>query len=244
MDALDNAESEGAGKFKTADEETLKGRRILKVRRKVASAKKSNPFAGVSLSTPTEALATETTKEAEAAGIAENKETGTKERSYLDRLIVFYEKFKPDKVDSCEKLLTKYAGNEEILFGKLEDKYGVHPDDLGEDGRPIKKKLAFGYSSEVTAPTFASDAGNVASASSEVVSAFKFGATAGKDAPAFKFGATAGKDAPLVVEGALSFGETAGTTATTFVFGDGKGEEDAAGVEAEKDCDAAKDKGE
>ena len=45
------------------------------------------------------------------------------------RLMAFYEKYEPGKVDNVPGLLEKYAGKEENLFVALVKKYGPEPDD-------------------------------------------------------------------------------------------------------------------
>jgi density-regulated protein len=45
------------------------------------------------------------------------------------RLVAFYTKYVPDKLDSVPSLLEKYAGKEENLFKALEKKYGPEPPD-------------------------------------------------------------------------------------------------------------------
>jgi len=46
-----------------------------------------------------------------------------------ERLVNFYEKYQPDKVDSVPNILEKYAGKEDKLFVALVKKYGPEPDD-------------------------------------------------------------------------------------------------------------------
>eukprot|EP00525_Craspedostauros_australis_P010117 CAMPEP_0198122568 /NCGR_PEP_ID=MMETSP1442-20131203/35219_1 /TAXON_ID= /ORGANISM="Craspedostauros australis, Strain CCMP3328" /LENGTH=248 /DNA_ID=CAMNT_0043781627 /DNA_START=65 /DNA_END=811 /DNA_ORIENTATION=+ len=46
-----------------------------------------------------------------------------------ERLVAFYEKYQPDKLDNVPSLLEKYAGKEEKLFTALTKKYGPEPED-------------------------------------------------------------------------------------------------------------------
>ncbi len=46
-----------------------------------------------------------------------------------ERLIHFYEKYQPDKVDGVAAILDKYAGKEDKLFAALVKKYGPEPED-------------------------------------------------------------------------------------------------------------------
>ena len=46
-----------------------------------------------------------------------------------ERLVAFYEKYMPEKVDGVPALLQKYAGKEEKLFDALVTKYGPEPED-------------------------------------------------------------------------------------------------------------------
>jgi density-regulated protein DRP1 len=46
-----------------------------------------------------------------------------------ERLINFYEKYQPDKVDGAGAILEKYAGKEDKLFKALVKKYGSEPED-------------------------------------------------------------------------------------------------------------------
>merc|ERR1719464_253682 len=57
----------------------------------------------------------------------DNKKTPTKYGVNKKRLSEFYMKHDPSKVDTVDEILEKYAGNEEILFRKLEKKYGEAP---------------------------------------------------------------------------------------------------------------------
>ena len=53
-----------------------------------------------------------------------------------ERLIAFYTKYQPDKVDGVDGILEKYAGKEDKLFHALVKKYGPEPEDpffLGSD---------------------------------------------------------------------------------------------------------------
>ena len=122
-------ESNESGKFKEADEETLKKRRIIKAKgvkkstddaKHEGETKKTNPFANIQLA-------------ASSDDKSEDKSEDKKEKTPLEKLQQFYKKFNPTKIDTCEKLIKKYEGNEEILFDKLFDKYGTHPDDLDDE---------------------------------------------------------------------------------------------------------------
>jgi len=46
-----------------------------------------------------------------------------------ERLIQFYKKYQPDKIDGVAAILEKYAGKEEKLFVALVRKYGPEPED-------------------------------------------------------------------------------------------------------------------
>ena len=46
-----------------------------------------------------------------------------------ERLVHFYEKYQPDKVDGVGAILEKYAGKEDKLFVALVKKYGPEPED-------------------------------------------------------------------------------------------------------------------
>ena len=46
-----------------------------------------------------------------------------------ERLVHFYEKYQPDKVDGVGAILEKYAGKEDKLFVALVKKYGAEPED-------------------------------------------------------------------------------------------------------------------
>mmetsp|Transcript_24767 Transcript_24767/g.42394 ORF Transcript_24767/g.42394 Transcript_24767/m.42394 type:complete len:268 (-) Transcript_24767:254-1057(-) len=46
-----------------------------------------------------------------------------------ERLIAFYTKYQPDKLDGIESILEKYAGKEDKLFKALVKKYGPEPED-------------------------------------------------------------------------------------------------------------------
>mmetsp|Transcript_14411 Transcript_14411/g.40953 ORF Transcript_14411/g.40953 Transcript_14411/m.40953 type:complete len:252 (-) Transcript_14411:85-840(-) len=46
-----------------------------------------------------------------------------------ERLVAFYEKYQPDKLDNVPTILEKYAGKEEKLFVALVKKYGPEPED-------------------------------------------------------------------------------------------------------------------
>lgn len=50
-------------------------------------------------------------------------------RNTEERLVAFYEKYEPSKVDSIPGLLEKYAGKEDKLFVALTKKYGEEPHD-------------------------------------------------------------------------------------------------------------------
>lgn len=61
-------------------------------------------------------------------------ETGKPERpaapwTVEERLIAFYQKYVPEKIDSIPSLLEKYEGKEEKLFEALVKKYGEEPED-------------------------------------------------------------------------------------------------------------------
>merc|ERR1711865_762525 len=44
---------------------------------------------------------------------------------HRDRLIEFYTEYSPSMLDKVDAILNKYAGHEDVLFNKLEKKYGV-----------------------------------------------------------------------------------------------------------------------
>ncbi|EJK73859.1 hypothetical protein THAOC_04496 [Thalassiosira oceanica] len=46
-----------------------------------------------------------------------------------ERLVAFYTKYQPDKLDGIDGILEKYAGKEDKLFNALVKKYGPEPDD-------------------------------------------------------------------------------------------------------------------
>ena len=46
-----------------------------------------------------------------------------------ERLVQFYVKYQPDKVDGVPEMLEKFAGKEDKLFMALEKKYGPEPED-------------------------------------------------------------------------------------------------------------------
>lgn len=46
-----------------------------------------------------------------------------------ERLVQFYKKYQPDKIDSVPGMLEKYAGKEDKLFMALTKKYGPEPED-------------------------------------------------------------------------------------------------------------------
>lgn len=46
-----------------------------------------------------------------------------------ERLIAFYTKYQPDKLDGIDGILEKYSGKEDKLFTALVKKYGPEPDD-------------------------------------------------------------------------------------------------------------------
>lgn len=50
-------------------------------------------------------------------------------RTIGERLMAFYEKYQPDKIDSVPGLLEKYEGKEDKLFVALTKKYGPEPHD-------------------------------------------------------------------------------------------------------------------
>lgn len=50
-------------------------------------------------------------------------------RTIKERLVAFYWKYEPSKVDTIDSLLTKYSGKEEQLFLALTKKYGEEPHD-------------------------------------------------------------------------------------------------------------------
>ena len=52
-----------------------------------------------------------------------SKDPSSSSLSHRDRLIQFYQKYNPEKVDSVDKTLASYLGKEEVLFRKLEEKY-------------------------------------------------------------------------------------------------------------------------
>lgn len=69
------------------------------------------------------------------SGAAQQDETAaeadipTKPWTAEERLVAFYEKYMPEKVEAIPGLLEKYAGKEEKLFEALVKKYGPEPDD-------------------------------------------------------------------------------------------------------------------
>ena len=44
-----------------------------------------------------------------------------------ERLLKFYSKYNPEKLDSIDTLLEHYEGREKVLLAKLIDKYGPEP---------------------------------------------------------------------------------------------------------------------
>ncbi|KAI2510818.1 Translation initiation factor SUI1 [Fragilaria crotonensis] len=65
----------------------------------------------------------------EAKKNATSKERPTAPWTVEQRLLAFYEKYEPGKVDNVPGLLVKYAGKEENLFAALAKKYGPEPED-------------------------------------------------------------------------------------------------------------------
>ena len=62
--------------------------------------------------------------------------TSTSKSDYRSRLVAFYEKHNPSKVDTVDATLEKYRGKEEELFQKLKDKYeGQFPPPSGDGPR-------------------------------------------------------------------------------------------------------------
>ena len=53
-----------------------------------------------------------------------NYQNGSERGSYRDRLIYFYSRFNPSKLDQVDYLLKKYKGKEEsVLFAALRHKF-------------------------------------------------------------------------------------------------------------------------
>jgi density-regulated protein DRP1 len=66
-------------------------------------------------------------EEAERKG--SSKERPTAPWTIEQRLLAFYEKYEPGKLDNVPGLLVKYSGKEENLFAALVKKYGPEPED-------------------------------------------------------------------------------------------------------------------
>jgi len=69
--------------------------------------------------------------------------------SAKEKLVSFYKDYNPSKVDDVDKTLTKYAGNEQMLFVKLAERYNVNhaifgvsvaaTGSLGDFGKTLEK---------------------------------------------------------------------------------------------------------
>lgn len=82
-------------------------------------------------------------KEGETVAVQEEKQTpppapaspksdGTQDLNY-QRLLAFYQKYNPDKVDDVASTLVKYKGKEHKLFEALVRKYGPEPGDSDDE---------------------------------------------------------------------------------------------------------------
>mmetsp|Transcript_24727 Transcript_24727/g.36256 ORF Transcript_24727/g.36256 Transcript_24727/m.36256 type:complete len:265 (+) Transcript_24727:33-827(+) len=60
---------------------------------------------------------------------AEKADVPTRPWTFEERLVAFYSKYMPEKLDNVPALLVKYEGKEEKLFTALVKKYGDEPDD-------------------------------------------------------------------------------------------------------------------
>ncbi|CAH0474572.1 unnamed protein product [Peronospora belbahrii] len=75
------------------------------------------------------------------AATSDEKETATVDTFELQesqninyqRLLAFYQKYNPEKVDDVAQVLVKYKGKEGMLFNALIKKYGPEPGDSDED---------------------------------------------------------------------------------------------------------------
>ncbi|TDH74143.1 uncharacterized protein CCR75_002961 [Bremia lactucae] len=73
----------------------------------------------------------ENTEVANAKGVAANVFESNEEKDFnYQRLLAFYSKYNPEKIDDVPQVLLKYKGNESKLFDALVKKYGPEPDDL------------------------------------------------------------------------------------------------------------------
>lgn len=86
--------------------------------------------------------------EGESPGAAEDQKPDAP-WTMEERLVHFYEKYQPDKVDGVPKILDKYAGKEDKLFMALTKKYGPEPEDPyyadsdeDEDGSDLEEGVA------------------------------------------------------------------------------------------------------
>ena len=72
-----------------------------------------------------------TTNEEQQAADTNNNNNNKPDRPWTteERLIAFYEKYVPEKVDTVPGLLEKYEGKEDKLFLALTKKYGEEPKD-------------------------------------------------------------------------------------------------------------------
>ena len=59
------------------------------------------------------------------------------------RLIRFYERYSPDKLDNVDRALEKYKGREEEMFQTLVEKYGPEPQPNTNNKNNIRKFLAW-----------------------------------------------------------------------------------------------------
>lgn len=65
----------------------------------------------------------------DGAGGSDEEDIPTRPWTTEERLLAFYEKYQPDKMDGVPALLEKYAGKENKLFAALVKKYGPEPED-------------------------------------------------------------------------------------------------------------------
>eukprot|EP00940_MAST-03C_sp_MAST-3C-sp2_P000329 g329.t1 len=202
VEALEeNGEEAKAGTFAKADAETLKKRRIVKVKRKTSKdgeaekkKKMENPFASLIDIPETKTAAPEVKK--------------IEKKSPEEKLHEFYAKFNPEKLHSVPDLVKKYEGRMDILFDKLDSKYGIHPDDMDN---PVAMAAALQNKKDTAV-------NNASSAAGKGGISFSFGAD-DNDAQGLKLGASDAPQSNTSSNPGLSLSLTASEskTATTSI---------------------------
>ena len=66
--------------------------------------------------------------------LSHTKKIEKQKMDYKSRLIRFFEKHNPYKLDSVDRLLESYQGQEDALFQALVNKYGPEPSPTDQDG--------------------------------------------------------------------------------------------------------------